>query len=305
MIKTAVIGASGYIGRHLWQSYRSKFPDCVGTTFSANQSELVHFDIRNPDIASLRLIESGHQAVIIASAKPNVAFCEKNPNDAYAVNVHGTLEAIRQLDRIGIPVIFLSSDYVFEGISGPYNDTDPVNPTTDYGRHKAHVERKLPELADRFLIFRLSKIYGTQKNDKTLLDEMASILASGSAINAAADQKFCPTHIDDVVKAVHYLQGCQTKGTFNVCSPEGRSRYEIAIALAQAMHVDMRLIKAISLHTLPSMSSRPLDTRMNASEVLRNVGLEFTPLDKSIKEVAALWTTSTDGITLIQSPNKY
>jgi dTDP-4-dehydrorhamnose reductase len=290
MIKTAVIGASGYIGRHLWRSYRSCFPDCIGTAFSADVPCLQKFDIRRPDITLLRLMETGHKAVLIASAKPNIAYCENNRKAAYEVNVEGTLELARQVGRIGLPVIFLSSDYVFEGTAGPYRDTDPVRPTTEYGRHKAQVEKELPNLVEQFLILRLSKIYNTEKGDKTLLDEMAALLFSGSELLAARDQLFCPTHVNDLVKVIHELQAKYVSGIFNVCSPEGWSRYEIALALADAMRVERKLVKGVLLHDLPGMSSRPLDTRMHPSPPVLECSGGFTPLAASILKVASAWS---------------
>lgn len=291
MLKTAVIGASGYVGSHLWRSYRSRFPDCIGTGFSAGHPELKPFDIRRPDIASLQLAESGHEAVLIAAAKPNIAYCENNKDAAYDVNVRGTLELARQAGKIGLTVIFLSSDYVFAGSSGPYADSDPVGPTTEYGRHKALVERELPALVEQYMVLRLSKIYGTRKGDKTLLDEMAGLLASHSEIRAANDQLFCPTCVDDLPKVIQGLQNRQVKGILNLCSPEGFSRHEIASALADAMRADRSLIKAISLHDLPSMASRPRDTRMRPSRLVMDICPNFTPLQQCIGKVAARWTT--------------
>ena len=86
MIKTAIIGASGYIGHHLLNAYREEFPDTLGTTFSQNVSDLNQFDIRKGDIENLALHKTGHKAAIIASAKPNISFCEREPSKAYDVN---------------------------------------------------------------------------------------------------------------------------------------------------------------------------------------------------------------------------
>src|SRR5436190_10431721 len=99
MIKTAVIGASGYIGRHLWDAYRVRFPDCVGTSFSSRRPGLTPFDIRSPRLAALRLQETGHEAVVIASAKSNIAYCGQNPEAAHQVNVAGTLALAREVAR--------------------------------------------------------------------------------------------------------------------------------------------------------------------------------------------------------------
>lgn len=157
MIKTAVIGASGFIGSHLCKSYRRVYPDAAGTTFSGTQPGLTYFDIRQTALDLLRLEETGHRAVLIASAKPNVEFCEREKEAARAVNVLGTIELIRQISRTSLQVIFLSSDYVFEGRAGQYDDNAETQPTTEYGRQKVQVEKELPSLTDNYLILRLSK----------------------------------------------------------------------------------------------------------------------------------------------------
>lgn len=289
MIKTAVIGASGYVGRHLWKVYRSRFPYCVGTAFSADHPQLKRFDIREPALAALHLEDTGHQAVLIASAKPNIAYCEQNKEAAYAVNVKGTLELARQIGRTRMQAIFLSSDYVFDGKAGPHDDDYPTQPITEYGRQKAEVERELPSLAANFLVLRLSKIYGVQKGDRTLLDEMAALLAGGKEIRAARDQVFCPTNVEDLVRVIQQIQDHGLQGIVNVCNPERWSRCDIALALANAMHADRSLVKPISLYDIPAMAGRPLDTSMKSSRLASALQPRFVPLGDDIGRVAALW----------------
>lgn len=289
MIKTAVIGASGYVGRHLLESYRTKHPDCVGTSFSKSSPGLIPFDIREPDIRPLRLAETGHQAVLIASANPNIKYCEDHKSAAFAVNVKGTLELVRQLGRISLPVIFLSSDYVFPGDRGPHDDADPTLPSTEYGRHKKLVEDEIPRLAGRHLILRLSKIFGLQKGDGTLLDEMAGSLSAGRQVQAASDQFFCPTFVDDLVAAIHAVQERALNGVMNVSSPDVWSRHQIAVELARALKADAALVKKISLYDFPSMAGRPLDTSMACSRLRNETDVSFLPLKECIERTAALW----------------
>jgi dTDP-4-dehydrorhamnose reductase len=289
MIKTAIIGASGFIGSHLWRSYRQSFPDCVGTSFSRHAPGLTPFDIRQPDLAALRLEKTGHEAVLITSARPNVAFCEQQPSAALAVNVGGMLELIRQIGRTSMSVIFLSSDYVFEGTTGQYADNAAMSPTTEYGRQKALVERTIPSLIENFLILRLSKIYGLAKNDGTLLDDIARGLATNQEIKAAADQFFCPTEVTDLVRAIHAIQAHESRRVMNVCSPESWSRYGIACALADAMHLDASRINKVSLHDIPTMKDRPLNTTMIQSSMESNMTLSFADLRDSVRRVAANW----------------
>jgi dTDP-4-dehydrorhamnose reductase len=286
MIKTAVIGASGYVGRHLWASFRQEFPDCVGTSFTNRGPGLTPFDIREPNLAALRLEETGHRAVLLASARPNIAFCEQQRAAAYAVNVAGMLELLRQIGRTRLAVIFLSSDYAFAGAAGPYPDDAETRPTTEYGRQKVLVEREIGSLVEDHVVLRLSKIYGLQKGDGTLLTDLARSLVAGEEVAAAADQFFCPTLVTDLVRAVHAVQRVGLRGVLNLAAPERWSRYEIALALAQALEVPPSRVRKIALHDLPAMKGRPLDTTMLCSRLLAQTSVSFTPLRDSIQRVA-------------------
>jgi dTDP-4-dehydrorhamnose reductase len=295
MIKTAVIGASGFIGRRLLSAYRNHFPDCVGTTFSQHAADLRPFDIRSPDLASLRLEATGHEALLIASGKPTM-FCERDPESAYAVNVAGVLRLIEQVARTSLSLIYLSTDYVFEGTTGGYADTAETKPSTTYGIHKQIVEREIPSLTDRYVILRLSKIYGVQKNDGTLLDEMARILAGSGGVVAAADQVFCPTEVGDLVRAIQQIQTQETRGLLNLCSPEVWSRHEIACAVADAMGVRRSRIKAILLAEVPGMTNRPRNTSMVSSIFRAWPTPRFTPLLENVRRVTANWAPAPKGL---------
>ena len=87
MLKTAVIGASSYIGKHLIKMYRKKFPDCIGTFFKNKSSSNIYFNLRNSNIKKLKLLETGHESVIITAAHPNIEFCENNQKLSYELNV--------------------------------------------------------------------------------------------------------------------------------------------------------------------------------------------------------------------------
>lgn len=290
VIKTAVIGASGYIGRHLFAAYRAEWPDCVGTSFSRSAAGLTYFDIRTPDLKSLRLEETGHRAILLAAACPLIKRCEDEKEATYAVNVTGTLEFFRQISMTSLEVIFLSSDYVFAGNRGPHDDDEPPAPSTEYGRHKAIVETKLPRMIGKHLILRLSKVFGLEKSDGTLLDEMAHSLADGVEVRAAADQIFSPTYVDDLTNTIMEAQARGLTGIMNLASAEVWSRYLIARDLARAMKVDPALVRKISLYDMPSMAGRPLDTSLLCTRLTKEVGAEFRPMRACIEQTAVNWS---------------
>jgi dTDP-4-dehydrorhamnose reductase len=202
-----------------------------------------------------------------------------------AVNVAGTLELVRQIAAASMQVIFLSSDYVFEGTTGNYSETSPALPTTEYGRQKAVVEAEIPNITENFLILRLSKIFGLAKGDGTLLDDVAFNLLAGKKVRVARDQFFCPTYIGDVVTAMHAIQGRSLSGRLNLCSPEVWSRFGIATALGPGLGAAPDLIEPIHLHDIPAMAGRPLNTSMRCSKVLSEVDIGFTPMAACLKAV--------------------
>ena len=242
MIKTAIIGASGFIGSHLIKKYKSKYPDCIGTSFSSDVTNLLKFDLRNPNIKSLDLDQTGHKAVIITSYKANIPYCENEPRKAYEVNVEGILQLIKNLSQTSLKIIFLSSEYVFDGNQGKYSDNHPRAPNTAYGKHKKIIEDEIKNLTDNFLVLRLSKMYGLTKGDKTILDEAANLLNQKKEVLAASDQYFNPTFIDDLVKAIIDIQEKDLKGYINVCAPETWSRFEMHTQLALIMNKNINLI---------------------------------------------------------------
>lgn len=289
MIKTAVIGASGYIGSFLLREYRKTFPDCVGTTFSKSKPDLTPFDLCHPDLTSLRLEETGHEAVLIASAMPNIAWCEAHPKESYQLNVSGTLELVRQIASTSMMTLFLSSDYVFNGKTGGYSDTAPTSPITEYGRQKAEVERELPKLTKNYAILRLSKIYGTVWKDNTLIDGLASALLQHQTITAATDQFFSPTHVNDVVAMTLFIQQQGVKELVNLCHSEPYSRFQVASNLAKQLGVSQALVKATHLHAIPSMENRPLNTSLLCSAVLAQMQPRLMSVEDAIKQVVKNW----------------
>ncbi len=286
--RTAVVGASGFIGRYIWESYRAFQPDCLGTAARRSIPGLRTFDLR-ADPADLRLAEQGYQEVIIAGARSLVGDCRDNPEETYEVNVTGTLRFIESCRANGIRVVFLSSDYVFPGTTGEYTESSIAGPTTEYGRQKWAVEQRLGDWGGDSLVVRLSKIYGLQKNDGTLLNDLADNLVHGRSLRAANDQFFSPTWVVDVVGGLLAVLRQRLRGIIHLCAPEPASRYTLAQALSNELETDPSLIEGIPLHDYPGMAFRPLNTAMRADRLQREVGYSFLSVREAVRKTADNW----------------
>ncbi|MBT7589585.1 MAG: sugar nucleotide-binding protein [Candidatus Scalindua sp.] len=276
------------MGRNFLLSYKSIYPDCVGTTRHPEDPNFL--DLVNPDISSLQLSKKGYQEALILAAMPNIAICENEKNRTRKVNVDGTLSLIRQLVNLKIRPIFTSTDCVFDGIVGNYEDETSPNPIIEYGKQKAEIEKQIKVICGRnYLTIRLSKVFSLVKGDGSLLDEMANILTSGGTIQAAYNQVFCPTLVSDLISVVLKMQEKNLKGTFNVCSPESWSRYDLAIKLANVIKKDADNVKRISLDDLEESFKRPKNTTLSVENLQEAIDFDFTPVDKSIMNVGQNW----------------
>lgn len=287
MLKTFVVGASGLIGRHYWLACRQQFPDCLGTQHTHNFPDLIPLDLLHPELNKRLLLETGHQAAVVAAACSRVAVCEREPQQTREINVTGTARLIGELTAVNLRTTFLSSDYVFAGTKGDYDEQAEVGPTTEYGRQKAELEATLKRENQPVLVVRLSKVYGLDRGDGTLLDEMASELSAGRSILAADDQVFCPTYVADVVRLIAELQQMATDGLIHLCAPEPCSRYQLARMLAAALDVDPALVQRVSLNQLPGMQNRPLNTSMRIQRLEQILEPHFLSWRQAIEIVAA------------------
>ncbi len=280
-----MVGASGFVGNQLWQNFCRQAGPCLGTSHSRSGEGLQPFDLRQ-DPAQLPL--QGHQALLIAAARPLVGDCQTHPAETREVNVTGTLRLAAHWAARGLKIIFLSSDYVFDGQDGGYDDGARPNPGTEYGRQKAAVELALPGLSEDWLVLRLSKVYGLKKGDGTLLEDLGARLAAGETVRAAGDQFFSPTWVEDVARAAWAAR--HLTGVVNLCAPESSSRFRLASALQQGL--SQGRVEEIRLHDLPSMQGRPLNTSLRPLRLQQELGMTFQSLSQSLATVISHWRSA-------------
>jgi len=284
--KTAVLGSRGFLGRHFLSALRRSLPDTIGIDRQA-------LDLSAPSIASLKLGERGYRAALIVGGITGVARCEREVEASRQVNVDGTIKLITQLHEEGIKPVFFSSDYVFDGALGGYADTSTRNPTTEYGRQKARVEDALEKVCGgKYLILRLSKVFSIDPKEDSFFSRVAHALMDGREVQAAYDQIFCPTLVDDVIRLTLELIALDTNGTLNLCSPEPWSRRDLISSLARRLRVTPSLVVSASLSDIDdSTADRPKNTSM-IPQRLRELGAcEFTPVISCLDRFSQLWTS--------------
>ena len=217
-MRITIFGASGLLGKALLHEWNG---DAV-TGLSSRDA-----DIRDAERVQQVLEETRPEWIVLAAAYTDVDGCEGNPEPAFAVNRDGAVKVATAAKRFGARLVFLSSDYVFDGKkTTPYETGDTRNPQSVYGRTKAEAEIKLLELMPDCCIARTSWLFGT--GGKCFPDTILRLAANRPALAVVNDQRGCPTYAVDLARAIVQLCRDDARGIVHVTNAGDCTWFEFA-----------------------------------------------------------------------------
>lgn len=285
--KTLVIGGRSFCGKAFLQAYRKFHPNILGTHYKDSTCFL---DLNDPKLDHLPIFCGDYQYALITAGKTGLADCEKEIGLKFRCNVEGLTELIKQLISYKIIPLFFSSDYVFDGFNGNYDENSQTCPINEYGKQKEEMEKRILDLCQgECLIIRVSKVYGMEPHDGSLIDQIVTPLIHNQKIQSAYDQIFCPIYLEDVVKAVIALQKNNARGLYHLCGTETWSRLELALAIAKILHISPHCVERISLDDLERPYRLPKKLSMKCEKFLSVTQMELTPLSLAIQKIPAFF----------------
>src|SRR5689334_9389163 len=157
-MRALVIGASGQVGAVLLRVLAARDHEAVGTWAHRAYPGLVPLDLADTGALERLLGEHRPDWVLCPAALSHVDYCEEHPEEAFAVNVHTPLAAARATARAGAGFVYYSSDYIFDGVGGPFVEEAPPHPLGVYGRSKAEGEAAVLSALARALVVRTSVV---------------------------------------------------------------------------------------------------------------------------------------------------
>ena len=278
-----IVGASGLIGGCLYHSFREWSWDVDGTYSTKKRKNLLPLDLANPSSSGIDFSKYSH--VIIAAGLSKTEQCFLDQKTSRAVNVEGTIEVLRRIKASSSIPIFLSSDYVFEGTTGGYDENGLRKPGTTYGKQKKEVEDFIIQEFDRFLILRLGKVVSARKEDKTFLMEWYEKLKKGLPIRAAQDQVSAILDLQDLPHCLHILIEQKKFGVYHLAAEGELSKLTIARKLCDFFHFPHELIQPCKINELGLKEIRPLNTSLSAKKFVRETNYSFKSVDNVIQRI--------------------
>lgn len=281
-----LFGGEGQLGREMVRASAARAAPLVA--LSRGEADIA-------DRASVGEAIKRHDPSLVVNAAgyTNVDLAETEIEAAHQANAVGPGVLAAACARAGVPLIHLSTDYVFDGSKpGPYAEEDAVAPINHYGQSKAAGEQAVRDATPLHVIIRTSWVYG--EFGKNFLKTVIQLAATRDELRIVADQRGCPTSTPDLANALltiapQLLGGASIWGTYHFASSGTTTWHGFAsrIVAAQAPLTGRApRVTAITTAEFPRPARRPANSELDCSLFARVFGVQGRP-----------WTEETDAIT--------
>jgi dTDP-4-dehydrorhamnose reductase len=257
-MRVLVFGASGMLGKDLLAAF--------------SEDDVTGLDSRDADLRDVGSVLSKTQQarpdwIILCAAYTDVDGCEKDAARAFAVNRDGAAHVARAAAQTGSRLVFISSDYVFDGEKRtPYEIEDPPNPINVYGRSKAEAESNVSEIVPDCCIVRTSWLFGV--GGKCFPDTILKLARTQPELRVVDDQRGCPTYTPDLAAVLASLVRKQANGLVHVTNGGSCSWFEFARVILAARSPESTVIP-VTTAEFPRPARRPAHSVLSGRSLQR------------------------------------
>jgi dTDP-4-dehydrorhamnose reductase len=287
-MRCIVIGGSGQIGSWLLRTLAARGHAALGTFAAVPFPELVQLDAADQQQARDWIRDRHADVVFYPAGFTWVDGCQRDPQRACAANRDEPLNLARAVADSGGRFVYFSTDYVFDGVAGPYHEDAPTHPLSVYGQAKRSAELDLArELGDRQLTVRTSWVYGPERQGKNFAYQLLQSLARNQTVTVPADQVSSPSYGPDVASAVVALAEEGAVGLVHVAGPEVVDRLTFARTITRAFEQDDRLIVGKKTDELGQEAPRPLNGGLLTHRLEASHPGAMRPLERALADFRA------------------
>jgi len=258
-----VIGANGLLGQRLITFYANKGNiELLGCSIEDKPyfdgTPYLRCDMTIRENVKKVIFDFYPDVVINAAAFTNVDQSETERETAWKINVKGVeylTEACRTIDA---KIIHISTDYIFNGLNGPYDENAKADPLGYYGRTKLASENALRIGAVTYSVIRTNVLYGIANSRPDFVRWVLNSLTDKKQIRVVTDQINNPTFAEDLVQAINKIIELDKYNLYNIGGKDFLNRFEFAVIIADYFNLDKSLILPIFTEELKQPAKRPL-----------------------------------------------
>ncbi|WP_462159011.1 dTDP-4-dehydrorhamnose reductase family protein [Pseudoalteromonas sp. GB56] len=274
MAKVMISGATGLLGRALMNEF-SKEHDAIGLGYSRAQPPILKVDLFDKEALHKVFAEHTPDFFIHSAAERNPDRFDNDPENSIKLNCAVTEEIARCCQQFGCKLIFISTDYVFDGRTPPYREDAATNPLNLYGESKARSEQLLQKDYPNAAIARIPVLYG----EVTALKESAVTIIAEQLMKGVRafdhDSLRFPTNTADIARVLRQaieVVGSNLKGVYHISAKEMMTKLDMAKAMAPMLDIDRATLIAAPVDE--NAAPRPKDCALHDTR-LAAVGIEI------------------------------
>ena len=268
-MKLLIIGASGVLGSRLYNDAIKKKWNVLGTYCSHECEGLSYLDVRDKNSLEKAFSLSKPEVVVMAGGITNVDLCTLKPKLAKDVNIKGTLNLVKKMKEYDSKLVYVSTDYIFDGKNGPYAETDKPNPLNKYGETKLEAENIIRSKLKNYLIVRTAHLYGVDNAKKNFTLKIIHNMRNNKRVYAADDLYSTPTYSGLLSDMLIKLIGKNAEGIYHGAGREFINRYDYVNKIADVFGLEKDLIQKVKLKDLKLKAKRPKKGGLKIDKILK------------------------------------
>jgi len=286
-----VTGANGFLGNYLIPELLKRKYEVIATGKGKCRIKVtdtfVYEEMDFTNVQSVNHVFSTYKPEVIVHAgaisKPDE--CEDNRELAFDINTQGTINLLKAAKPLNSFFIFISTDFVFDGLKGMYNEKDSPTPVNYYGQTKLLAEEKVKEYVGEWSIVRTVLVYGRpQMGRENLLTLVKKKNENGEVFKVFTDQLRTPTYVEDLASAIVSIIDNKANGIFHISGVDQLSPYEMVIKMADLFGLNKELILPINQNDLKEKALRPPFTGFDISKAKALLNYSPVSFDEGLRK---------------------
>ena len=281
-----VTGSCGLLGRRL-VSVLTDYYEVVGIDkYVSEDRDDLSVDITQRERTLKAIMSAAPRVVVHTAAETDVDRCESERDLARRINVEGTANIADACTKVEAKLILISTDYVFDGSKGNYEETDQPNPISFYGVTKLEAERITSSTPSDSLIVRPSVLYGWHPTKLNFATWVLKGLGERRVVRVVKDHINSPTFADNLARAIQRAIERNSRGVLHIAGNERISRFDFARRIARQFALDESLLVPVEMKDLDWIARRPRDSSLNVGKAEKELGIELFGVNRGLEEMA-------------------
>lgn len=295
-MKILITGANGLLGQKLVQLLSNQRVSFLATSQGPSRIQTADISYLPLDVKErgqvLKVVKEYAPKVIIhTAAMTQVDQCETDREKCWQLNVMAVAHLIEASEIVNAHLVHLSSDFIFDGLSGPYKEDDEPNPVNFYGQSKWAAEKLLYKCNIKWSIARTILVYGATPgvSRSNIMLWVKRNLESGKPIQVVDDQVRTPTLVEDLAFGCYQIAMRSAYGIYHISGADLLTPYNIARITARYFSLDASLINKTNSENFKQHAKRPLKTGFIIEKARQDLGYQPHSFEAGLAITASYW----------------